>query len=58
MTPRDGEDGLRAGLIVSGRARQSARDALRLAVMEGTRIGTIFSFDGGLGSVGLRAING
>ena len=54
MTPRDGEDGLRAGLIVSGRAG----DALHLVVRERFMIGTIFRLNGGLRSVGLRGING
>ena len=49
-SPSNGEkpsgDVLRAAEIVRGRERQSARDALHIAVMERYGIGTIFSFDG------------
>lgn len=44
--PIEREDVLRAAAIVSGRERQSARDALHLAVMERYGVKTIFSFDG------------
>ena len=44
--PIEREDELRVAAIVSGRERQSARDALHLAVMECYGVKKIFSFDG------------
>jgi predicted nucleic acid-binding protein len=46
VLPIDRQDVLRAAAIVSGKERQSARDALHIAVMERYGIKTIFSFDG------------
>ena len=43
--PIEREDVLRAAAIVSGTGRQSARDALHIAVMERYGVATIFSFD-------------
>ena len=43
--PIEREDVLRAATIVSGTGRQSARDALHIAVMERYGVSTILSFD-------------
>ena len=43
--PIEREDVLRAAVIVSGTGRQSARDALHIAVMERYGVSAIFSFD-------------
>lgn len=44
--PIERQDVLRAAAIVSGKEKQSARDALHIAVMERYGISRIFSFDG------------
>lgn len=44
--PIERQDVLRAAAIVSGKEKQSARDAVHIAVMERYGINTIFSFDG------------
>ncbi|MEO8661102.1 MAG: type II toxin-antitoxin system VapC family toxin [Bryobacteraceae bacterium] len=46
VLPIERQDVLRAAAILSGSERQSARDALHIAVMERYGINTIFSFDG------------
>lgn len=46
VLPIERQDVLRAAAILSGREKQSARDALHIAVMERHGIHTIFSFDG------------
>ena len=46
VLPIERQDVLRAAAILSGREKQSARDALHIAVMERYGINTIFSFDG------------
>src|SRR3954454_4493637 len=46
VLPIERQDVLRAATIVSGRQKQSARDALHIAVMERYGIAAIFSFDG------------
>ena len=46
VLPIERQDVLRAAAIVSGKEKQSARDALHIAVMERHGIKTIFSFDG------------
>ncbi|MCC6392108.1 MAG: type II toxin-antitoxin system VapC family toxin [Bryobacterales bacterium] len=45
VLPIEREDAVRAAAILSGNGRQSARDALHIAVMERYSIKTIFSFD-------------
>jgi predicted nucleic acid-binding protein len=44
--PIERQDVLRAAEIVSGKKKQSVRDAIHIAVMERYKIDTIFSFDG------------
>ena len=46
VLPIERQDVLRAATIVSGKEKQSARDALHIAVMERYGINTIFTFDG------------
>jgi uncharacterized protein len=46
VIPIERQDVLRAAAIVAGKKKQSARDALHIAVMERYGIETIFSFDG------------
>jgi predicted nucleic acid-binding protein len=43
--PIEREDVVRASTVVTGKARQGARDAIHIAIMERYGIGTIFSFD-------------
>lgn len=46
VLPIERQDVLRAAAIVAGKEKQSARDALHIAVMERYGIEMIFSFDG------------
>lgn len=45
VLPIDRQDVMRASELVTGRGRQSARDAIHIAVMERHGIRRIFSFD-------------